>query len=437
MSRRILFLESVAGIAGDMFAASFVDAGLVTAAELARVPELLGLEGVRVEITHPIKATMRATHVNVKWDNEKWKAALGVSHGHSHVRSERSSESSSSLDFSKFTSVEDNAGNIFSHGHAQGHWHMHYLELDRFLERSRLDSGAKAFAREVFRTIAVAEAEAHGMSIEDVAFHEVGAVDSIVDVAMAAVCVGTAKPDAVVATPVRLGRGTIKIQHGSHPVPPPASARLVVGMPVAELPDAITRANVELSTPTGLAILKVLSPHFRDAAPSGIVRAQGMGAGTMDLGSYPNVFRVMLIEEASEKRHGLPYESDTVVELACNVDDETAERTAWLIERLMQLGALDAWASPVTGKKGRPGVQLSVLARAGEWQRLADWILRHSATFGLRHREWSRLKLARRFEMRQTSKGEVRYKIGSTTTGEVLKEKAEFEDLRKLWEKNS
>ena len=131
----------------------------------------------------------------------------------------------------------------------------------------------------------------------------------------------------------------------------------------------------------------------------------------------------------------LPYESDQVVEICCNLDDQTAERTAWMMETLLARGALDANVTPVTGKKSRLGIQLSVLADPSGWQGIADWILRNSTTFGIRHRTWDRLKLARRMETRKTEAGEVRYKIGMTTAGEVLKEKAEFEDLRKVWDR--
>lgn len=414
----ILFLESVAGIAGDMFAASFVDAGVVSAEELQGIPRLLGLDGVLVEVSKVFKATTRVTHIDVKWDNENWKKAIASehthegafkpAHGHSHVLNPKAVE----------------------------HWHTHYLDLDRFLAKSALEPAVQAFARKVFRLLAEAEASAHGTTLEDVAFHEVGAVDSIVDVAMAAYCVNKVGASQVLATPVKLGRGTISIEHGSHPVPPPASARLAVGFPVAEVPSAISRPNVELSTPTGLAILKALAPKFVAGVPAGVIKSQGAGGGTMDLGAYPNVFRVMVLEEARAAVEGLPYETDEVIELCCNMDDETAERTAWVMEHLMLLGALDVWVTPVTGKKGRAAVCLSVLAETAKWKELADWLLRHSSTFGLRHRKWDRLKLARRFEKRATAQGTVAFKVGMTTDGQVLKEKPEFEDVRKLWDRD-
>ena len=148
----------------------------------------------------------------------------------------------------------------------------------------------------------------------------------------------------------------------------------------------------------------------------------------MDLGGYPNVFRVALVETDSEQRT-LPYETDTIIEIACNIDDDTAEHMAWMSAKLIELGALDVWQTPATGKKGRVLVCLSVLVSEESCDEIADWILRNSTTFGVRYKKWDRLKLARKFETRQTADGAVKHKIGLTTDGEKLKEKPEYDDL--------
>ena len=352
---KALFLESVAGVAGDMFAAAFVDAGLVSHEEFAVLPEKLGLAAVEISVENVIRATMRATHLAVRGPQVET---------HLHL---------------------DHAA----------HHHTHYRGIARQLDESALEQPVKELAQRIFRLLAEAEADAHGIDVERVAFHEVGTVDSILDVVMAAYCVVKVSPQKVYASPVKPGRGTVTMQHGTHPIPPPASARLLLGMPTAPTPDAITRANIELSTPTGLAILKALSPVFINERPAGIAHAQGSGAGTLDLGAYPNIFRVTLLEESDTP--ALPYETDCVVEIACNIDDDTAEHLAWLCEKLLQQGALDVWQTPVTGKKGRAAICLSVLAEETNWAALADWLLRHSTTFGVRHRRWDRLKLAREF----------------------------------------
>ena len=391
MPERILFLESVAGIAGDMFTAAFLDAGLVEPEEIQAVPGQLGSADVRVEITASERAGAMATHVEI----------------------------------------------VLPEGHDDsGHRHYHYPALVRRIEESSLGEDAKSFALQVFRFLAEAEADAHGVTLEKVAFHEVGAVDSVVDVAMAGVCIQKVRAQRVLASPVKLGRGTIRIEHGTHPVPPPASARLAVGMPVVPVPEVITRENLELSTPTGLAILRALEPEFVEGWPGGKLLAQGSGSGTMELGDFPNVFRIALLEGVAGSGSALPYQTDEVVEIRCNVDDQTGERTAWLMEKAMSMGALDAWVTPVVGKKGRPAAEMTLLASPDQRDRLADFLLRNSTTFGVRSSTWDRLKLAREEEIRDTPKGPVSFKIGRTTDGETLKEKPEYEDLKKIWEEN-
>jgi hypothetical protein len=396
---KTLFLESVAGVAGDMFTAAFIDAGLLDAARAREVPGLLGLEGVEVVVTRVRSAELAATHVDVRVQRE------GEAHGHDH-----------------------------HHAHA----HTHYPELDALLHASALPPAAKAFARKVYRLLAEAEARAHGCDVERVSFHEVGDLDSVVDVAMAGLCVAGAAPERVLASPVVLGRGTVHTRHGAYPVPPPASGHLVLGMPVAPVPPSITRDDVELSTPTGLAILKALEPGFRSGWPVGVVRAQGFGAGTLDLGTHPNVFRVALLDDvdAAVTLEGLPYEAGSVVEIECNMDDQTGERSGWLIQRSLELGALDAWMTPVVGKKGRPALCFTILATSATAPVLADWLLRHSSTFGLRYSVRPRLMLSRTTEDRDTPRGRVRYSVGRTTGGEKVKEKPEYDDLVEIWKED-
>jgi len=292
----------------------------------------------------------------------------------------------------------------------------------------------RLLARKIFRLLAEAEAAVHGVPVDHVAFHEVGAVDSILDVVMASYCVAKLGTCSLYASPIRPGRGLAKMAHGTYPVPPPASLRLLAGLPVARTPEAITRANVELSTPTGIAILRALEPRFVTELPPGTLLGQGVGAGTMDLGGFPNIFRMILFDEALPSNSAEPFDRDQVVEIACTIDDDTAEHLAWIAAQLLERGALDAWLAPVTGKKGRPAVNLSVLAAEKDSSALAAWILEQSTTFGVRYRTWDRLKLFRRFERRETGKGLLTYKIGMTRDGKVLKEKPEFEERRRLWE---
>ena len=390
MSKRILYLESVAGIAGDMFTAAFLDAGLVTPEEVRAIPEMLGFADVRIDISAQERAGAMTTHLEVILPTEE---------------------------------------------EPTGHRHYHYPALVRRLEGSGLDEPVRVFALEVFRLLAEAEGDAHGVPLEKVAFHEVGAVDSVVDVALAGLSLHRAGADEVLSSPVKLGRGTINIEHGTHPVPPPASARLAVGFPVAPVPEAITLENVELSTPTGLAILKAMQPTFVTGWPPGLLLAQGSGSGTTDLGDFPNIFRVALLE-AEEASQDLPYQTDQVVEIRCNVDDQTGERTGWLTEQAMAMGALDAWVVPVVGKKGRPAACIVLLVQPGDVAEFSDFLLRQSASFGVRFATWDRLKLVREEEVRETPAGPVSYSVGKTVDGEKIKEKPEYEDLKEIWKKD-
>lgn len=410
---RTLFLESVSGVAGDMFAAAFLDAGLVAAADLAAVPARLGLPGVRVETRRVIRAQVQATHLRVEGPG------AGAPPGSAPARDPAEEETHLVIDA------------------PAGHVHTRHADIDRRLATADLPAGVRDRARAIFQLLAEAEAGAHGMPVAEVAFHELGLADSIVDITLAAWCLEAVGPVRFVATPIRPGRGFVRIQHGVHPVPPPASARLLEGLPVASTPAAITRTDIELSTPTGIAILRSLRPAFAAELPAGTVLGQGCGAGTLDFGAFPNVFRVTLLEAAASApapAAALPYETDRVVEVAANVDDDTGERLAWLAERLLAQGALDVWLTPATGKKGRPLTCFQFLVAEADFPRLADWFLRHSTTFGIRHRAWDRLKLARRFEPRPGPGGPVTHKVGLTTAGEELKAKPEFEELRRRWE---
>jgi uncharacterized protein (TIGR00299 family) protein len=408
---RALYLDSVAGVAGDMFVAAFVDAGLVSVEELNALATQLGLDGVVIKCEKVTRATVQATKLSVEIVGDGWRERFPGARGHGHHQH------------------HDNSNLAFGAA-VDHHWHVHYPAIDKFLAESSLDSNIKQDARRIFAVIAEAEASVHGVPTEKAAFHEVGTVDSVMDVVMAAYCVAKVNAVELFATPIKPGRGMIKIAHGTHPVPPPASAKLLIGMPIGATPDAIERADIELSTPTGIAILRHLGPAFVTELPAGKLLATGRGSGSLDLGAYPNIFQISVIETGAASNE-LPYLTDSVVEISFNVDDDTAEHLAWLAERLLEAGALDVWQTPGTGKKSRTMVCFSTLVREADLTAIADWILRNSTTFGVRYRKWDRLMLEREFETRNENGREVRYKTGSTTAGERLKEKIEFEDWRR------
>ncbi|QRN03997.1 DUF111 family protein [Legionella sp. MW5194] len=400
---KILYLESIAGIAGDMFAASFVHAGLVSVDELQALSEQLGIPGVKIQVSKVIRATIEATHLNVLFDEVEWVKRFSTSHHPHHDESL--------------------------------HFHVPFRALEQIINHSTLSEAIKNLACRILDTLAVAEAHCHGISKEEVAFHELGMVDSLMDIVMAAYCIIKVDPARVVASPVKLGRGIITTAHGTQPVPPPVSAALAVDMPIAAIPAVITRDNIELSTPTGLAIIKTICSTFSKDWPEGALLANGCGAGTMNLEGYPNLFRISVIDSTTQSQT-LPFEYDTVIEVSANYDDATPEQLAWATRHLFHSGALDVWQTTAVGKKGRVMIVLSFLAEETAWIQCATFLLIKTSTFGLRYKHVDRLKLKRHFETRVTPEGSFQVKVGCTSEGIKIKEKVEFDDIQKAWDKD-
>jgi len=401
---KILFCDNIAGISGNMFAASFIDAGIVTGEEIADIPKMISLKDYKIEITKVTKAFLSSYHLETRKTNVKLNVNIKIPENHKAQHD---------------------------------HNHHPYLDILKRIDDSKLNQIVKNISKRIYKNLAEAEAIVHGISVDEVMFHEVGEPDSIIDVVLAGYCINKAKIEKVFSTPVKLGRGSVKIKHGIYPVPPPATLILAKEMLVDPAPQELTEQNIELSTPTGLAILKYLNPVFTKSIPSGKVKAQGYGAGTMDLQSYPNVFRIIVLE-IDEAPTNLPYKKDKVLEISCNIDDQTAEKTAWCMEQLIVLGALDAWTSTVFAKKNRIAFCLSILVHEEDMNKIIDWLLRNTSTFGVRYRSWDRMILERKSEKRKISNDiEVIHKIGLTTEGKELKAKPEFEEIRKIWEKKS
>lgn len=392
---KILYLDSIAGIAGDMFTASFIDAGLVTLDELNHLGQQLNIANIQVSLSETLRAHMRGTHIDVSYDQAAW-------------------------------------DHYFSHETEQhDHEHVPYYKLDELISESDLSNEVKVLAKKILGNLAEAEAHCHAVTKDDVVFHEIGMADSLMDIVMAAYCICKCKPDQIIASPIKLGRGVIHIAHGTQPVPPPVSAALAVDMSICSIPAVIQKPDVELSTPTGLAILKTLNPQFSSDWPEGKILHQGYGAGSMDLGNYPNLFRVVLIETTMQ---ALPYDHDKIVEMNVNYDDTTPEHLAWASKKLFDYGALDVWQTTGVGKKGRVMIVLSAIIPETGWEQCADFILKNTPTFGLRYRRLDRLKLRRHIEQRETPQGTVRVKMGYDVNEVKIKEKMEFSDIEQHWD---
>ncbi|MCG3129286.1 MAG: Pyridinium-3,5-bisthiocarboxylic acid mononucleotide nickel insertion protein [Phycisphaerae bacterium] len=298
-------------------------------------------------------------------------------------------------------------------GTPQPHRHLHHVE--KILDAAALSGVVRDRAKAVFRRLAEAEAKVHATTVEKVHFHEVGAIDAIVDVALASFCLDFLKVDRIVCSPIPTGRGSIVCDHGVMPVPAPATAELLRGAPLAE-----ADVEAELTTPTGAALLTTLASAF-GPAPAMRLAAIGVGAGGRDLPNRANVMRV-LVGEADGAA------SDEVVVLEANLDDASPQVLAFAAERLLEAGGLDVYSVPIQMKKGRSGVMLCVLCEPGRVAACEETLFRETPTLGVRRTTMHRRVLPRRFETVGTRFGPIRMKVAEGPGG--VRASPEYEDCR-------
>jgi len=294
------------------------------------------------------------------------------------------------------------------------HTHRHYTGIDSMIAKSGLSDGIKEKARRVFRRLAEAEAKVHGIPVAEVHFHEVGAIDSIVDIVGAAICLDCLRIDKIFASALPLGSGFVETEHGRLPIPAPATAELLRGLPVHG-----GCGPGERVTPTGAAIIAALADGF-GLPPAMKIDKIGCGAGGKDFPDMPNILRAFIGRDdtISEVNH--------LAVMEANIDDSTPEILGYAMERLLAEGALDAWFTQIQMKKGRPAVMLSLLCSPDEAAKFSRIILEETSSIGIRHYPVSRLALERRIEERDTELGRVRFKV--TEFGE----KPEYEDCRRI-----
>ncbi len=372
MTRKIGYFDCFSGISGDMCLGAIVDAGVPLDAirdALAGLP----LSGYSLEAEPVVRAGMAATHVRVKL------------HEHEH------------------------------------HPHRGLADVLAVIESGGLPDEVVERSSAVFRALAEVEAKVHDTDVDSIHFHEVGAVDAICDIVGTVVGLRELGIDALKFSTVMLGGGTVRAAHGVLPVPAPATAELLKGLPTAGGP-----VDFELTTPTGAAILKALgepSPHW----PQMTVDAVGYGAGSRDFESLPNLLRLAV---GSTQPTGQT-EADHVWVLKANLDDMTGEEIGYCTEKLMAAGALDAFTTPVQMKKNRPGVLLTVLCPPEALAPMEGLLWRHTSTLGVRRSLWQRSKLRRETVVVETAWGEVRVKI-AYLGDEAVRCEPEYEDCRAL-----
>ncbi len=410
---RIAYLECFSGVSGDMFLGALLDAG-VPARVLEETVAALQV-GARLEISRVVRSGISATKVDVWVDGEKdmpreeyWeKKGHEHAHGHSHDGGH---------------GHEDHAGE--HHGHEHSHPHGRGLtEIREIIGRSGISETAKKTAIAIFEALGAAEAKIHNTPVEKIHFHEVGAVDAIVDIVCAAVGAEALGVDEIVCSSLNVGGGTVNCAHGTFPVPAPATLELLKDVPLYS-----SGVQAELVTPTGAAIVKTLARRFA-AFPEMKIEKSGYGAGSRDFPGHPNVLRLTIGEAASTL--AAKTASETVTVLEANLDDLNPQVFGYVMDRLLEEGALDVFAMPVQMKKNRPGSLLTVLCKPEDAGKLTQLIFTETTTLGVRRRDEMRQTLARRWENVHTKWGEVRIKIASMN-GTITNYAAEYEDCRRI-----
>lgn len=365
---RVAWLECATGISGDMTLAALIDVGVDREAVESAIRSLK-LPDVRLRVETVIKGGFRATQVFVD--------------------------------------------------HPEQHAHRHMSDIRNILDQSELSDRQRQIADRLFLTIAEAEAHVHGSTVDQVHFHEVGAVDSIVDIVGAAVGFDLLAADQIVCHPIPTGRGFVNIDHGICPVPAPGTAEILKGIPLIDIP-----VEAELTTPTGAAIVSALADRF-GPMPAMTIEQIGYGSGTMTFSQRANILRLFVGEAA------VGVNVELVSMLETNLDDVSPETVGFTRDQLMQNGALDVFVTPVHMKKGRPGIVLSVLATPGTVDSLEAILFRETGTLGIRRQLLERRTQCRDVVTVSTPWGDVRGKR-SWQPGQDVRFAPEFEDCAQL-----
>jgi pyridinium-3,5-bisthiocarboxylic acid mononucleotide nickel chelatase len=417
---RIAYLDCFSGMSGDMFLGALIDAG-VPAEVLEKTVAALNI-GAQLEISKVNRSGITATKVDVLVHGEKdlpreeFRAQSETAHDHSHDQANHPRESNAHSHSHGPASSRAGAPALQDHGRS-------LTEIKRIIASAAISDSAKKTAVEIFEVLGAAEAKIHNVNIDSVHFHEIGAVDAMVDIIGAAVGAEALGVDEVISSPLNVGGGTVKCAHGVFPVPTPATVELLQGAPVYS-----SGIQAELLTPTGAAIIRKLVTRF-SAFPEMKIERSGYGAGTRDFPEHANVVRLTIGEAASSL--ALKTAQETISVLEANLDDLNPQVFGYVLDRLLEEGALDVFGMPVQMKKNRPGTLLTVLCKPEDAAKLTQIVFTETTTLGVRQRHDQRSTLARRWVTVATSWGEVRIKIASMN-GTVTNYAPEYEDCRRI-----
>jgi len=412
---RIAYLECFSGMSGDMFLGALVDAG-VPSKLLEDTVAALDV-GARLEISKVVRSGISATKVDVWVEGEKDMPREEFWAKHEHPLGHHDHEHHHDHGHSH----ED--GPKAAKHNPEAHHGRSLTEIRQIIGKAAISARAKKTAIAIFEALGAAEAKIHNASVEQVHFHEVGAVDAMVDIVCAAVGSEALGVDEIVCSPLNVGGGTVKCAHGTFPVPAPATVELLKDAPVYS-----SGLQAELVTPTGAAIVKTLATRF-GTFPEMRIKKSGYGAGTREFPGVPNVVRLTIGESVPSLAAKTAHETISVLE--ANLDDLNPQVFGYVMDRLLEEGALDVFGVPVQMKKNRPGTLITVLCKPEDASKLTQLLFTESTTLGVRRREESRQVLARRWENVKTQWGEVRIKIASMN-GTVTNFAPEYEDCRRI-----
>ena len=390
---RTIYLDCSMGAAGDMLMAALLEL-LPEKNTFLQKMQSLGLPGLEISAEPSVKCGITGTHMRVLIHGEE--------EGHPHEHAVEAHAHSHA----------DAPEAAHAHVHVHPHHHTDLDELTHRISHLNVSEAVRSDILAVYQSIADAESRVHGVPVEQIHFHEVGSLDALADITGVCLLMELLAPEQVLASPVHVGSGQVRCAHGILPVPAPATALLLEGIPIYG-----GSIRGELCTPTGAALLRHFVTRFGPLPPMRVEKT-GYGMGTKDF-EAANCVRAMLGQTEESAGH--------ILELACNLDDMTPEAVGFAMEQLFAAGALDVYTTPIGMKKNRPGVLLTCMCREDDREAMLRTIFRHTSTLGVRVSVCDRYTLSRRQYAVQTPDGEIRVKESSGWG--VLRRKAEFEDL--------
>lgn len=401
---KIAYFDCFSGIAGDMALAALLDCG-VPLDELKRGLASLRVEGWDLSAEDVLRSGIHAKSVSVSEHGVTDEAELAAAHAHDHEHHHE-------------------------HSHAHEHHHGRSMrEIRELIESSDLSEKVKRDSLAIFGKIAVAEAYLHHSTPDDVHFHEIGGLDSLLDIVGVAWCLDYLKVEKIYASALPLSSGFVKCAHGIMPVPAPATLEMLKNVPWTP-----TDVRGELVTPTGAGILAALCAGFGNS-PALTIEQIGLGAGKKDFPDRPNILRVTIGESAAQKSD-LGLEWTTLSLLETNIDDMNPQLFESVFESLFELGALDVWTAPIGMKKGRAAQKLSVLCAPGSRDAVLGAILRETTTLGVRVQSLERAALKREFQTVSTRFGDLQVKIALWPEENLRRAHPEWEDVKRLAREN-